>query len=137
MSRMMIAMAFSIAVFAFGADPAGAADTPDWSQAASIDVVMTNYAYAPKTLTLKSGTPVRLHLVNNGSKAHNFASKDLFAAATVAAGDQAKVEEGEVEVAPGQSVDVGLVPTKPGSYAFRCTHPMHSMMGMKGEVVVQ
>ena len=30
-----------------------------------------------------------------------------------------------------------LTPQKPGTYEMHCTHPFHSMLGMKGQIVVR
>jgi uncharacterized cupredoxin-like copper-binding protein len=126
--------AFACAAFAslFVASPVLAQAAPQ-----EIDVALTNFAFTPDTLSLHANTPYRLHLVNGGTSAHNFAAPEFFAASTIAPGDAAKVQGGAIEVAKGQSIDVTLTPIKAGSYDLKCTHFMHTMFGMKGAVTVQ
>ena len=117
--------------------PSWAANLVDWSHAATIDIAMSNYAFSPKTFTLKAGTPYHLHFVNSSTHGHDFASTELFSALEVAPQDKSKVEDGKVEVDGSQSVTVDVVPISKGTYAVRCTHPLHSMFGMKGQVTVE
>ena len=105
--------------------------------ASPITVMLSNYAFAPSTLTLKSGTTYKVHLVNAAAKDHNFAAPEFFAASTVAPEDKTKVSDGAVEVGEGGAVDVTVTPNKAGTYNLNCTHFMHTMLGMKGAIVVQ
>lgn len=100
-------------------------------------VTLSNYAFAPSTLTLKSGTTYKLHLVNTAAKDHNFAAPEFFAASTIAPEDKTKVSDGAVEVGEGGTVDVTVTPNKAGTYNLNCTHFMHTMLGMKGTIAVQ
>lgn len=104
---------------------------------APIAITLTDYAFAPGTLDLKAGTAYQLHLVNNGSKSHNFSAPDFFAAAQIAPADMAKVKNGTIEIGNGQSADVTVTPGRAGTYEVVCTHFMHKMMGMHGEITVQ
>ena len=107
--------------------------------ATTISVSLTNFKFTPNTITLKSGTTYTLHLVNNGGSAHDFAAPEFFKASTVAAADKSKVDsdDGDVDLDSGQSVDITLTPTKPGTYKLTCTHFMHETFGMVGQIVVQ
>jgi plastocyanin len=78
-----------------------------------------------------------MHFINSGSKDHNFSAPEFFAASQVTAEDQAKIEKGLVALGSGQSVDITLTPTRPGTFAVECTHFMHKMMGMHGSILVQ
>jgi plastocyanin len=100
-------------------------------------VTMTNYAYAPSAVVLKANVPVKLHLVNNASKGHDFSAPQFFAAATIAPADKSKVSDGSIDVDEGQSVDVTVTPNKAGTYPLKCTHFMHAMLGMSGQITVQ
>lgn len=126
--RTLASLAFASLLLA---GPAGA------QSAQQIDVSLTNYAFTPDTLTLHSNTAYRLHLVNNGTSGHSFSAPEFFAAATIAPGDAAKIKDGTIEVAKGQSVDVTVTPTRAGSYEITCTHFLHATFGMKGTLVVQ
>jgi plastocyanin len=112
--------------------PASAQSAPQ-----QIDIALANYAFTPATLSLHAGTQYRLHLVNSSSKGHDFSAPEFFAASTMTPAEEAKVENGKVEVAKGGTVDVTLTPTHAGSYSLTCTHFMHTMLGMNGTITVQ
>jgi len=105
--------------------------------ATPISVTLTNYAFTPDALNLKSGATYQIHFINSGSKDHNFSAPEFFAASQIAADDQSKVNKGLVALASGQSVDITVTPGQPGTFAVECTHFMHKMMGMHGNIVVQ
>jgi uncharacterized cupredoxin-like copper-binding protein len=111
--------------------------TTDWSRAQTVQVVMTNYAFAPNALQFRSNTPYHLRLVNNSGHGHSFDASDFFAAVGIVPEDRSKVVTGEVEVEGGQAVDVKIVPAKPGEYKFRCSHFLHATFGMTGEAVIK
>jgi plastocyanin len=98
-----------------------------------VEVRLSSFAYAPEEIHLAAGQPVTLHLVNTGSGGHNFAAPEFFAAA---GGLTGPVANGKVEVGSHGAVDVTLTPAA-GRYRLRCTHMMHSAMGMSGEIVVE
>ena len=102
-----------------------------------ISITLTNYAFTPSALNLKSGMTYHLHFINSGSKDHNFSAPEFFAASQIAPEDQAKVEKGRVALEGGQSLDITITPDRPGTFAVECTHFMHKMMGMHGNIVVQ
>lgn len=109
----------------------------DWSDAKTIGVDLSNFAFTPATLTLQRGTPYRLHLVNKAGGGHDFVAKDFFAEATLDPASQSAVHNGEVELHGGESADVHLIPTRAGTYDVHCSHFMHSTFGMKGKIVVR
>jgi len=106
-------------------------------EAAPVTITLNSYSFAPSAITLKANTPYKLHLVNSATKDHNFSAPEFFAASTVAAEDKTKVSDGAVEVGEGGSVDVTVTPNKAGTYNLNCTHFMHTMLGMKGTIIVQ
>jgi uncharacterized cupredoxin-like copper-binding protein len=105
--------------------------------ATPITVTLSNYAFTPSELDLKSGTTYRMHLVNAGPKTHSFSAPEFFSASQIADEDQAKVVKGLVDLENGQSVDITVTPGRPGTFSFECTHFMHRTMGMHGKIVVQ
>ena len=105
--------------------------------AAPITITLTDYAFSPASFDLNAGTTYQLHFVNNGSKGHNFSAPEFFAASQIAPEDMARVKDGSVELANDQSADIAVTPARAGTYAFVCTHFMHKMMGMHGEIIVQ
>ena len=123
---------FAIALAQFGfAGPAQAQD------AQIVTVTLTSYAFTPNAIDLKANVPVKLHLINSAEKGHNFSAPEFFAASAIAPADQSKIEDGAVEVDGGQSVDVTVTPGKPGRYDLKCTHFMHTTLGMTGTITVQ
>jgi plastocyanin len=117
---------------------AGAVSQNAWAEGdAPISISLSNYAFTPGEIALKSGAAYHLRFTNSGSKDHDFSAPEFFAASQVAAKDQAKLQKGQVALESGQPVDITLMPGRPGTYAFECTHFMHKMMGMHGSIVVQ
>jgi uncharacterized cupredoxin-like copper-binding protein len=115
---------------------ASAAQAPDWSRAARVDVALANFSFSPKTIRLRAGEPVVLHLANSASGGHNFAAGQFFSASTIRPQDRGAVNGGAVELRGHQSKDIALVP-RAGHYPLRCTHTLHKMFGMTGEIVVE
>ncbi|AKH18847.1 cupredoxin domain-containing protein [Sphingomonas sanxanigenens] len=114
-----------------------AAQTPDWSNARTVEIEMSSFAYTPDTISLRRGIPYRLYFVNNAGGGHNFVAKDFFASATIDPADQTALSKGKVELEGGKSADVRLVANRPGTYKVHCSHFMHSTFGMTGKIVVQ
>ena len=111
----------------------GAALGQETAPAAAVEVKLSSFDFAPKTIRLKAGQSVTLHLVNTGRGGHNFAAPEFFAAAS---GITGPVQRGRVEIAGHQSADVRLTPAR-GTYKLRCTHTLHSTFGMTGSIVVE
>lgn len=116
----------------------GAAAQPAAPQpAAAINISLTSYAFTPSTINLVAGTTYRLHLSNDGSRAHSFNAPEFFAASQIAPAGQSKVEDGKVELDGGEALDLTVTPSRAGTYPLDCSHFMHSVLGMHGKIVVQ
>lgn len=100
-----------------------------------IEIVLSNFKFAPKELHLRQGQSYRLHFVNDGSGGHNFSAPDFFAGAQIDPADAAAISKGGVELAKGETRDVRLKPAA-GTYKVKCTHFMHPAFGMKGKIIV-
>jgi uncharacterized cupredoxin-like copper-binding protein len=124
-----------VAALAFGG--AMAISAAACAQPTVINVELSEYKFAPAQLTLDHGQAYVLHLTNTGGKAHDFSAKSFFQTVTLAPASAAKVKGGDVDLDEGESADVGLTPQKAGTYEMHCTHPFHSMLGMKGQIVVR
>ncbi len=116
---------------------ASAAQPADWSHAQTVNVELSSFKFTPSTLSFERSVSYRLHLTNSSSGSHDFAAKELFAASTIAPGDEVKLKNGEIGLKSGRSADVRLIVNKAGSYPFRCTHFMHSSFGMTGTATVR
>lgn len=119
----------SLLLIAASAAPAQAPST--------IEVHLSNFKFTPSTIVLRQGQPYVLRLVNDSGGGHDFTAREFFASATIAPGDRALVEEGEVELSGRQVREVHLTATRPGSYKLRCTHSFHKALGMSGRIVVR
>ena len=124
------------------AAPAAASGGPavtDWDRAEPIDIVLTDFAFDPDRIVLRANHPYRLHLENRGSGGHNLAAPDFFRAATLrddAAGREARAS-GAIEVARGAAKDAYIEPLRPGTFPVECTHFLHALFGMTGQIVVE
>jgi uncharacterized cupredoxin-like copper-binding protein len=123
------------------AEPAAPLEPPagfDWSDAQLVEVVMTDFAFAPATIALTEGRPYRLRLVNRGSGAHDFTAPAFFRAVALEPGGGAGqvASLGTVDVERGDTVELRLVPLKKGEYDLECTHLLHALFGMTGKITV-
>jgi plastocyanin len=101
-----------------------------------ITVQLSDYRYSPATIELTRGQSYVLRLANSGRHGHDLAAKAFFQTVSLDPAAAPKVRDGNVEVDKGVSTDIALTPNKAGSYEMHCTHPMHSMLGMKGQIIV-
>jgi uncharacterized cupredoxin-like copper-binding protein len=109
---------------------------PDWAGAPRVEVALSSFKYRPRTIRLPAGKPVVLHFVNTSGGGHDFTAPAFFAAAAVRPADRAALRGGRIDLKGGRSRDIALVP-KAGRYKVRCTHTLHSALGMTGEIVVE
>ena len=111
----------------------------EWSGAKTVEIDLDEFHFAPDSLTFEAGSPYRVMFRNTGTGAHNFTSSDFFSAVLLrpdTPGTSAALS-GQIELAPGASSAVELVPVAPGLYSFRCTHGMHELFGMSGEAEIR
>jgi uncharacterized cupredoxin-like copper-binding protein len=112
-----------------------AADAPSAPQ--DVQIVLSNFSFAPSNLRLQRNTYYVLHLMNSAPGGHAFSSPELFAAVNIAPADRGKIMGGKVEVAAGQTVDIALTPMTAGTYPIVCTHFLHQSFGMHGQAVIE
>jgi uncharacterized cupredoxin-like copper-binding protein len=107
----------------------------DWSHAQPISVLMVENSFIPERLTFRHGRAYQLHLENRGKELHEFTAPAFLAAAIVR--NPAMLSNGgqEIVLQPGTSIDVDLVPMKPGTYNLTCAD--HDWDGMTGEITVE
>ena len=104
----------------------GAAEEAGVTEEEAVDVgkvAMTEYAFGPDSVTVKSGDTVTAE--NEGEVVHNL---------TVVDGEDEL--EGTDDVDPGQSGDLE-VDLDPGTYEMICTIPGHEDLGMAGDFTVE
>jgi len=105
-------------------------------EAEMVTVRLSNFAFTPNLLHLRSGVPVRLRMVNDSGGSHSVSAPALFLLAS-AFPDGAPPAGGKVELGPGQTQDLLLVPHAVGTYKLECTHFLHGLFGMTGSIVVE
>jgi plastocyanin len=99
-----------------------------------VEVALANFKFTPATIRFKHGQQYLLHLSSTGG--HSFAAKAFFAAATIPAADRARITNGKIDLAGGESVDIHLTAPAPGSYPVTCSHFLHASFGMTGKIIV-
>ena len=111
----------------------------DWSAAQSVEVDLEEFNFGPDSLVFEAKRPYRITFSNAGNFAHNFTAAEFFSAVLLRpdGAGSAAAAAGQIELAPGSSTVVELVPITPGSYSFACTHGLHKAFGMSGEAVIR
>lgn len=102
-----------------------------------VAVELSSFKFSPAALVLQHGRTYRLHLVNTSGGGHDFTAPEFFAASDIAAADRSQVVDGKVKLTGKQSVDLVVTPERPGTYELRCSHFLHSGMGMRGSITVE
>ncbi len=101
----------------------------DWSKAPAVRIEFDGRSYISPTTELKLAAPYRLELVNIGDRPVAISAPELFRTSALATmtsnGMQLKAPYFEsMEVMPGGSLKVDLLPMEPGSYVLGL-HPEH------------
>jgi len=112
-----------------------AADAPANRQ--DIQITLSNFSFNPNSVRLQRNMTYAIHLMNTASGGHSFSAPGLFAAVTVAPEDRAKIVNGKVEIAAGQTVNITVTPITAGNYPLICSHFLHSTFGMKGDAIIE
>ena len=112
-----------------------AAAATDWSQAQTVTVVTTDYAFAPSRVAFHVGTVYRLHLENHGKDNHEFTAPAFLQSAEIRDPGSVNTDRTEVLIPTGEQKDVYLVPRRAGRYPLTCAD--HDWAGMTGEIVVE
>ena len=118
------------------AAPATAQREPEWRASREVEVLVHPFAYAPRTILLRAGEPVRLRFLNQGQGTYSFSAEAFFRASDVRGGDAAAVQGGNVRLAPGERRVIALVP-RAGRYSMRSPNMVHWALGMRGEIIVE
>ena len=113
----------------------------DWDSILTVRVDMSDFIFTPESLTLRTGQPYKLELVNAGTTKHYFTAEGFYQSVAFR---KAQTSEGEfkapyfkaIEVFPGHQVDLYFVPVVPGAYGSLCTITGHEEAGMHGTITV-
>lgn len=89
--------------------------------AEELTVLARDYSFEPADLTVTTGSPVNLTLVNEGRVPHDLAVRDLGI---------------HVTAGPGERATTGFVVDQAGTYEIVCTYPGHAAAGMAGRLRV-
>ncbi|WP_340588036.1 plastocyanin/azurin family copper-binding protein [Erythrobacter alti] len=108
----------------------------NFAEAPRVEVQLDSFSFEPRTLHFVADRPVVLVLTNVSNGGHNFSAPGFFAASQIADYDASVIADGLVEVAPGASVELRLIPAA-GGYDVDCTHVGHTVLGMSGSIVVR
>jgi uncharacterized cupredoxin-like copper-binding protein len=118
--------------------PAAASAQPvDRSDVETVTITLSSFAFTPETIALEHGRPYRLVFVNTSSGGHNFVAPDFFRTAQIAGDDSARIDDGRIELEAGERLQIRVMIAEPGHYDVHCSHFMHSVFGMTGDIVVR
>ena len=105
------------------------------AQPVTHSVELTNFEFSPDEIHLKAGEPILLRIENAADGGHNFSAPEFFAKARVQPDSAALLKSGKVEVPANSFVELSLTPAA-GEYKLKCTHTLHSGLGMNGKILV-
>jgi len=123
------------AVAALGLLPIGASAQSD--QGSVIAVELSEYKFTPSEIVLDAGKHYVFRLTDSGKRNHDLEAKAFFQTVTLDPESASAVKDGDVDLTPGVTADVGFTPKTAGTFEMHCTHPFHAMLGMKGRIVVR
>jgi uncharacterized cupredoxin-like copper-binding protein len=104
----------------------------------TINVILTDFQFAPNAFTVPAGEEIMLNAKNNGAVIHNFVIMNL----GTDVGDNFDDSDTEniywqVEVRPAGEVNATFTaPSDPGEYRIVCSVEGHLMAGMVGRLIV-
>ncbi len=113
-----------------------------WDATAKVvPIELKEMSFTPSSVTLEAGKPYVLKLVNKGKVKHEFSAGQFFRAS---ANRKVSSESGavkvpfftEIEVLPGKTAEVFVIPVIPGTFKMLCELPGHLEAGMSGKITV-
>jgi|SwirhisoilCB2_FD_contig_31_32571159_length_1091_multi_4_in_0_out_0_3 uncharacterized cupredoxin-like copper-binding protein len=123
---LAIALISTLIMACAGTSAAGSSSSKPASSTQDITVkALDTLKFDPSTITVKSGTPVKLTVANSGALEHDWVVDDL---------DGKKIS---IDAKPKTSPSSEFTPAKAGTYDFYCSIPGHREAGMVGKLVVQ
>lgn len=126
----------ALAALALAAPAIAQPPEPEWRTAVEQDVLLRPWAYEPRVIRLPAGRPVRLYFVNQSRTTLTFAAPAFFRAADIRPRDEDVVRRGGFRLRPGERRAIDVV-APAGRYHARSTNPIHRLLGMTAEIVVE
>lgn len=116
-------------------------DAADWDAAEELTLELGEMYFKPTDLTFEAGKAYKLTMINVGEKKHEFAAEDFSRGAAFRKAEDADAEVKvpffrEIELFPGQSVELLFVAVMPGTYDMFCEIEGHREAGMEGTITV-
>jgi uncharacterized cupredoxin-like copper-binding protein len=116
-------------------------DAADWDAAKTVKIELGEMFFKPKDVSLEAGKPYVLEFVNTGKVKHEFTSAKFFRSAATRKIESASSEVKvpfftEVEVLPGKTVSLFVIPIVTGSFETVCEIEGHQEAGMEGTFTV-
>jgi plastocyanin len=111
-----------LAVAVASCSSVGAQTVAAFDDAREIEIVATDFAFAPMEITVGAGEQVNIRLTNEGGVQHDVVNRDL--------GLHVLARRGTSEVA-------GFVVETPGRYELICSIPGHAREGMVMALIVE
>jgi len=101
-----------------------------------VSVEVSNFKFVPSDIHLKSGARVVLLLRNLSSATHDFSAPEFFQAAKVDPISGSHVENGTVAIPARSTLAIVILPAA-GRFPLKCSHRLHSKLGMHGAIFVE
>lgn len=133
----------ALTLTACGGSPEAAEPVADTHQEVMVEAV--DLAFAPATVEVAAGQPVKLTLQNNGALEHDFSIMEIEVAGVhEEAGEHDEGDEHTMAVDPelhvaaaaGTAGTVEFTAGHTGTYEFFCSVPGHKEAGMVGRLIV-
>ena len=139
-TRVSVGVALAAVLVAGCGTPAASSASRTAATAGDAQVIQvraTEFGFAPSSIQVTAGKPVRLVLTNGGQIEHDL-RVDKVPATGVKLSEVGHGHAGEVaaHTEKGTQAWVEFTPTKAGTYELACTITGHKEAGMKGELVV-
>lgn len=122
-----------------GETPAPSDGLFDQDAAATFSLTMIDIDFDPHEFTISAGDVVEFDITNDGMLLHDFTIDDIDADVDVAGDADMPSFDADVhvELGPGDSGQMRLQVSEPGSYEFYCSVPGHREAGMVGTLTVE
>ena len=99
--------------------------TPKSSGESTIAIEASNHKFSPNKIRVEKPGQLTIEVKNVSGSEHNFTLKD----------SSGKILK-SVDFRSGASVTVNVQLPEPGVYKFYCDKPLHSTLGMNGQIIV-